>query len=525
MQTRGPSAVQILVALGFALSCFGLLLFLWLAFGGPVPLKPEGYRITVPFKEATQLAVESDVRISGVSVGKVKEVELGDTGRAEATLEIDDEFAPLPTDTRATLRSKTLLGETYVELTPGGPNSAPLGSAFDAAAGSSDAEADAVETIPEGGSLPEAQVSGQVQLDEILRTFDDATRESFQLWMQEAAVAFKGRAVDLSAAIATLDPFAEEARQVLAVLDRQRLAVRQLVRDGGEVFEALSERQGQLRSLIENTNSVFSTTAARNRELQELFIVLPTFQREARLTLDRLDEFSTEADPLVRQLRPAARELSPTLVAAGDLAPELEGFFEALAPAIRLSREGLPALRRTLGDELPPVLGDLEPFLNNLTPIVKGAKLFRHELTAFLANSTAATNAVGPGTEGPIHYLRTTSPLNPESLAAYPQRLSTNRTNPYVKPLGYEKLAGRGIESFETRQCGGGGLEVTLTNEGEGGFSIDPDLFGRLEEFAFGGVTDSAAVPAPPCTPQGPYRSIGGSFRELSQYLHVREDP
>src|SRR5918999_3191355 len=143
MQTRAPSATQILIALGFALSCFGLLLFLWLAFGGPTPLKPTGYRITVPFKEATQLAVESDVRISGVSVGKVKEIELGDDGRAEATLEIDDEFAPLPENTRAKLRLKTLLGETYVELTPGGPTAPTLGAALEAAAGSSDADSDA----------------------------------------------------------------------------------------------------------------------------------------------------------------------------------------------------------------------------------------------------------------------------------------------------------------------------------------------------------------------------------------------
>ncbi len=28
----------------FTLSVFGLLLFLWLAFGGSIPLRPEGYR-------------------------------------------------------------------------------------------------------------------------------------------------------------------------------------------------------------------------------------------------------------------------------------------------------------------------------------------------------------------------------------------------------------------------------------------------------------------------------------------------
>ena len=47
-------------------SCFGLLLFLWLAFGGPIPLKPKGYRFQTSFAEATQLAKEADVRISGV---------------------------------------------------------------------------------------------------------------------------------------------------------------------------------------------------------------------------------------------------------------------------------------------------------------------------------------------------------------------------------------------------------------------------------------------------------------------------
>ncbi|HWH95385.1 MAG TPA: MlaD family protein, partial [Baekduia sp.] len=75
MQKQAPSLGRIVVMVGFALSCFGLLLFLWLAFGGPVPLKPKGYRFTVPFREAGQLAQEADVRISGVTVGKVKAVD------------------------------------------------------------------------------------------------------------------------------------------------------------------------------------------------------------------------------------------------------------------------------------------------------------------------------------------------------------------------------------------------------------------------------------------------------------------
>jgi hypothetical protein len=46
---QAPSLGRILAMVVFAMSCFGLLLFLWLAFGGSVPLKPEGYRVTVNF--------------------------------------------------------------------------------------------------------------------------------------------------------------------------------------------------------------------------------------------------------------------------------------------------------------------------------------------------------------------------------------------------------------------------------------------------------------------------------------------
>ena len=76
MNKQAPSIGRMVVMIGFAFSCFAILLYLWLAFGGSVPLQPKGYRITAPFPEATTLANESDVRISGVKVGEVKRKEL-----------------------------------------------------------------------------------------------------------------------------------------------------------------------------------------------------------------------------------------------------------------------------------------------------------------------------------------------------------------------------------------------------------------------------------------------------------------
>jgi phospholipid/cholesterol/gamma-HCH transport system substrate-binding protein len=522
METRPPTITRILIAIGFALSCFALALFLWISFGGPLPLKPEGYRVTVPFKEATQLAVQSDVRISGVSVGKVKAVNLGSDGLADATIELDSRYAPIPTNTRAILRQKTLLGETYVELTPGNQNG---------------------PTLPEGGTLPEAHVAQAVQLDEIFRTFNKPTRDAFQAWMEGSAAALRGRGPDLSAAIAELDPFAEQANRALRTLDSQHLAVRQLIRSGGDVFQALSERQGQLRGLIQNADTVFSTTARRNADLAQTFQILPTFLRESRLTLDRLDRFAVNTDPLVQQLRPAAKQLSPTLIASGKLAPDLQRFFEGLQGTINASGNGFPALRKLLGDDLPPLLarlgttvGGRDPYLAHLNSIIKVLQQYKHEITAFLGNSAAVTNAFGPSSNGSkqIQLLRTTSPLSPSSLASFSQRLTSDRANPYIKPLGYRNLK-HGLQTFANTPCGSG---ITATLAPTAQVANDPnfnsrlggdvakatDLYNRLKDFAFANKSSTTNVPHPGCKKQGTFKSIGIS-PEFRDYLRVRQEP
>src|ERR687888_2723175 len=105
MQKQAPSVGRILVAVGFALSCFGLLLFLWITFGGPTPFKAQSYRFTADFTEAVTLAKEAEVREGGVTVGKVKSLSLPPKGNAtEVTIELDPKYAPIPQNTRAILR-------------------------------------------------------------------------------------------------------------------------------------------------------------------------------------------------------------------------------------------------------------------------------------------------------------------------------------------------------------------------------------------------------------------------------------
>jgi ABC-type transporter Mla subunit MlaD len=535
MSKRAPSTTQLLVITAFALACFGILLFLWITFGGATPFKAKSYQIKVPFTEASQLAEQSDVRISGVDVGKVESIELGPQGKeAVALLNIDDKYAPLPRSTRAMLRTKTLLGETYVELTPGSKGEPPL---------------------EDGGTLPTANVAESVQLDEIFRAFDPKTRRAFQSWMQEAAVAIEGQGQNLSYAIGNLDPTFTEFENVFRVLNSQKLAVSQLFSNGAKTFEALRGREGELANLIRSSNELFKTTAERDQDIEALFRAFPTFQDESRLTVARLQGFATNADPLSRQLVPVAEELSPTLIKFGELAPEAKKLFEALPAAEEEAPTGFAAARKFFRDDFPPLLRSAEPLVRNLNPLVTGLGLYKRDFAAAFGNLAAAFHGrlTASETGTAAHYLRVMGPINAESLSTYQTRLTNNRNSPYSPPGWAALLANGSLPVYDNRQCTVGASVTVAPTAGNNPalleripterFKYNPtapneeevitltpeqrekeaeELLRDLKTFAFGGQSGTAGAPTPPCDPQGTFESIYGSG-EKTQYQHTYE--
>jgi phospholipid/cholesterol/gamma-HCH transport system substrate-binding protein len=459
MQKQAPSVGRILVAIGFALSCFGLLLFLWVTFGGPIPLKPQDYRFTADFPEATTLAVESDVRIGGVSVGKVKSLELPPEGNAtRVEIEIDSEFAPIAEDTRAIARLKTLLGETYIELTPGSQTDGSAPVSLGAQGGATDAEIASVESVPEGGHLSSTQVQNATQIDEIFNALDEETRTSFQRWQANAAVAIQDRGLDLNDSFGNLGPFITDASDVLEVLNRQKVALKGLVRDTGEVFAALTEHDQELAGVITGSNDTFDALAEQERALAETFQIFPTFQRETRFTLARLQEFAVDTRPLIQELIPVARDISPTLRSVRELSPDLEDLFRELRPLIRASKTGLPALRRFL-DGLAPVLDRLDPFLANLNPVIRYLGFHRHTVTDFLAGPPAALsgtlelNNPAFGDNAPPHVLRQLGYFSSETASIHRTRLSANRGNGYMPPLSMNAPQAAATAIFPNFDC------------------------------------------------------------------------
>ncbi len=79
-----------------------------------------GYPLTASFRSLEGVVVGTDVRLAGVKIGSVTDIELNpQTFRADATISVSNGIE-LPDDTAILIASEGLLGGTFVEVLPGG---------------------------------------------------------------------------------------------------------------------------------------------------------------------------------------------------------------------------------------------------------------------------------------------------------------------------------------------------------------------------------------------------------------------
>ncbi len=360
-------------------------------------------------------------------------------------MEIDHRFAPIGRDAHAILRQKSLLGETYVEITPGTPGA---------------------EKLADGGTLANAQIDNSVQLDEVFRVFDPETRRAFQQWLHEAGIVTTGTfARDFNDSLGNAAPFFAGGANLLRPLAEQEVALRRVFRDTGRVFHAVSREDGQLSGLITNGNATFGALASRDDALAETFQIFPTFLRETRATVRRLEAFAKNTDPLVRDLAQPARDLAPTLRDLGALSPDLEHLFNNIHPLVQASKTGVPAATRFLkGAE--PVLEATHVFMPELNPILSYLSFARVQLAQFITVGGAALAGNGQGgyqrASGVEHYLPQIAIIDGRSLQRRPTRPVWERANSYIAPNAYDRAVPLGaIEAFDCKPSGGEKRDAT----------------------------------------------------------------
>jgi phospholipid/cholesterol/gamma-HCH transport system substrate-binding protein len=469
MGARRPRPAAIATALLFTLSCFGLILFVWVSFGGPVPLQPQKYRFHAIFANASQLLPNADVRIAGVNVGKVVAVKQAGE-RTDATMELTRAYAPIPRDAHAILRQKTLLGETFVALTPGSK---------------------AAPKLADGGTLAPANVAQTQGVDDVLGSFDEPTRKAFTQFLNELSVGFEGRGPDLNAAIGNAGPTVDDLSRIVTVLDHQRGDVRKLISQAGEVLDGVGQRQADLTSLIDAGDRVFGATASRDAALTQTVRALPPFLSELRASLSALDRTGAAAEPVIRAVKPAAPLIRPALVAVPKLGDALQATFRDLVPLGPLARQAIPALDRVI-----KVAGPLGKVIDaaaaDANPSAEIISRYSTEAVMDFANLASALQATTKNPDGTSqHYLRTLIPITNEGFYGQSSRPGTNRHNAYPAPGALEALLHGG--SYKALDC---------DNTHNGGI---PSLLGS----------------APPCVVQQPWTFQG----RTATYPQVQREP
>ena len=143
----------------------------YLAFTKSIPFAGHGYQLKAVFADAQNIRAKSPVRISGVEVGEVSDVQhLTDAnGKGEdaavVTMDLKDNALPIRQDATLQLRPRLFLeGNLFVDLHPGSPGAPELYS---------------------GSVIPENQTSSSVQFDQVLTSLQAPVRQDLQIFLKE----------------------------------------------------------------------------------------------------------------------------------------------------------------------------------------------------------------------------------------------------------------------------------------------------------------------------------------------------
>ncbi|MFD4720888.1 MCE family protein [Streptomyces sp. NPDC058423] len=211
-----------------------------------LPLIGDGETYTAAFSEAGGLKAGDEVRIAGVKVGKVDEVDLdGDHVRVVFRVKGEPAFG---TRTGAAIRVKTILGAKYLALRPEGPGRLRPGSeiplnrttpAYDVVTAFSD-----LTTTTEKVDTQRLATA----LNTISTTFEDSpaeVRESVRGLSQiSRTVASRDRA---------LRELLDHANGVSGVLAERSREFSVLVKDGDALFQEISRRRAAIHALLKSS--------------------------------------------------------------------------------------------------------------------------------------------------------------------------------------------------------------------------------------------------------------------------------
>lgn len=294
------------------------------------------YELTAIFRSANELKPRSPVRVAGVDVGKVTEVQPVDDGSgfARVTMRIKDEGRPVKKDAEFNIRSRLFLeGNYFVDLQPGSP-SAP--------------------ELEDNAIVPPQQTTSPVQFGQVLNALQSDTREELQTFLREYSEALRGSgARGFNNAI----KYWERAYKANALVNRATLGLevhdlQKVLRGQGKVFGALAEDEEALKDFITGLNRTVRAFASQEDNLRNAIPALRDVLKVGRPALQSLNRALPSIRAFARDALPGMRSNNATLDAQIPFVRQLRGLVSrpelgGLAPLLRRTVPSIAALNKS----------------------------------------------------------------------------------------------------------------------------------------------------------------------------------
>lgn len=317
------------------------------------------YRVRVIFDSAAFVIPGSNVKVAGVVVGTVGDVELTEENQAAVTIEITDPvYQDFRRDATCRVGLQSLIGEQFIECKPTQPRAdgAPVPPPLD--------------TITEGPGkgdylLPVERTSVPVGPDLIGNIMRVPEQDRFRLIVNEFGAAVAGNGEALREAIHRANPTLRQANEFVEILAQQNELIARLTDQSDEILAPLADKRKDLSGFVRAAGQTAAAAAEEGDALEQNFAKFPAFLRELKPATERISALADQVGPSIANLAaeapavnqavsgfgPFVKASGPALKTLGDTAERGQQTFPRIEPLVERFRQ--------LATPLAPVARDL----------------------------------------------------------------------------------------------------------------------------------------------------------------------
>jgi ABC-type transporter Mla subunit MlaD len=325
----------------------------------------DPYYVRAIFDDASFAVQGEQVRVAGAPVGSISSLGVTSGKQAAVTLEVDDSrFAPFHANATCAIRPQSLIGEQYVDCSPGTAAAPALRR---------------IRSGPGAGSyyLPVTRTSSPVDFDIVQDIYQEPVAQRLAIILNELGTGLAARGSDLNAVIHRADPALGYTDQVLKILAGQNRALASLATDSAAVLGPLAKQRKALSDFIVQANTTSVASAARASDISRSIQLLPGFLSQLR--------------PLMADLGTLAKQGTPLAADLGQSASALGREFTELTPFATAARSALVSLGSAVSRSQAPLVATipLAQRLGRLGSQAAPAAALLDQLTASLDKSGA----------------------------------------------------------------------------------------------------------------------------------------